>query len=86
MTEGPEATDGGQRSIKAWHRRKPWVPAKKFAGFRFRANPLPSWASFRCPNRLRIAAKKSEMRTVFNGTPSFIIGRIDYAQGATCDR
>jgi hypothetical protein len=69
MTGAPAATDGGQRSIKAWHRRKPWVPAKKFAGFRFRANPLPSWASFRFPNRLRIAAKKSEMRTAFRRNP-----------------
>jgi hypothetical protein len=48
------------RSMGARRRRKSRVLAKKFAGFRFRAKALPSWASFPFPNRLGIAAKKTE--------------------------
>jgi len=50
--------------MEARRQRKSRGRAKKFAGFRFRANPLPSWASFLFPNRVRMATKKTEKRSV----------------------
>ena len=43
-------------------------PAKKFVVFRFRANALPSWASFLFPDAVGIAKKKAEEADRFYGT------------------
>jgi hypothetical protein len=59
------------------------VPDKKCAVFRFRANALPSWASFLFSDRVGIATNKTEKWNRFYGSPSFTIGRNSYAQGAT---
>src|ERR1700730_7154598 len=59
------------------------APDKKFALFRFRANALPSWASFLFPNRIGISTKKTEKWPVFAETLSSTTGRIHYAQGIT---
>src|ERR1700733_11288338 len=56
---------------------------QKVRRFRFRANALPSWASFPFPNRVGITTNKTEKRNRFYGSPSFTIGRNSYAQGAT---
>src|ERR1700674_3333876 len=76
------------RSMEARHPRKSRAPDntgadKKFAVFRFRANALPSWASFLFPNRVGIATNKTEKWNRFYGSPSLTIGRNSYAQGAT---
>src|ERR1700721_3932491 len=76
------------RSMEARHPRKSPAPDntgadKKCAVFRFRANALPSWASFLFPNRVGIATNKTEKWNRFYGSPSLTIGRNSYAQGAT---
>src|SRR5512142_1752645 len=60
--------------MEARRLRKSWAPAKKFAVFRFRANALPSWASFLFPNRVGIPTKKAESGP-FSRNPSLITGR-----------
>jgi hypothetical protein len=72
------------RCTEARHQRKSQVlDNKKCAVFPFRANALPSWASFLFPNRVEIPTNKAEKWNRFYGNPSFTIGRMSYAEGAT---